>query len=210
MNPKTIQDLIDLFSRLPGIGPRHATRIAFHLINAKKTDNAKLASAITSLAEKIKICPVCLASYETQKDGQKTCVLCANPKRLKTSLCVVERETDIDTIEKTGIFKGVYQVLGEQSDILDKTMPAPIAHLLERIVFIQKQLPEQKKKEMEIIIATNATVQGDALAAYLEKNIMPLGATITRLGRGLASGSELEYADTQTLQAAFENRKPSS
>lgn len=207
MNSKTIQDLIDTLSGLPGIGPRHATRIAFHLINAKKTDNAKLASLITSLAEKIKICPVCLASYETQRDGQKTCGLCANPKRLKTSLCVVERETDIDTIEKAGIFKGVYQVLGEESNILDKVMPAPVAHLLERIAFIQKQLPGQKKKEMEIILATNATVQGDVLAGYLEKNISPLGVTITRLGRGLASGSELEYADTQTLQAAFENRK---
>ncbi len=207
MISKTVQNLIDLLSDLPGIGPRHATRIAYYLINAKKLDNTKLADAIVSLAGKIKICPVCLASYEILKEGQKTCLLCENPKRLKISLCVVERETDIEIIEKTGIFKGIYQVLGEHNNILDKVKPSSITHLLERIAFIQNQLPEQRKKEMEIIIATNATVEGDALASYLEKNISPMGVLISRLGRGLASGSELEYADTQTLINALENRR---
>lgn len=207
MTSKTIQNLIDLLSHLPGIGPRHATRVAFYLIKEKKSDNEKLANAIMSLSDKIKNCPVCLSSYEILKNDQKTCTLCADQKRQKTSLCVVERETDIDTIERTGIFNGVYHVLGENNSILEKNPSAPIKHLLERILYIQKQLSEQRKKEMEIILAINATVEGDALASYLEKIILPFAVRITRLGRGLASGSELEYADTQTLINALENRK---
>ncbi len=207
MLPQTIQNAIDVLSELPGIGPRQATRIAFYLVGIKKEDCAKLALCIMALAEKIKICPVCFASYEALNEIRKTCAICANPARQKTSLCVVERETDIETIEKAGIFKGVYHVLGEHIDTINKTVPATIKHLLERIAFIQKQLPSRTQKDMEIILATNATVEGDALAAYLEKHITPAGPAVTRLGRGLASGSELEYADTQTLLAAFENRK---
>ena len=208
MISKTIQTAIDSLARLPGIGPRQAARIVFSLINGSKKEGEELARAIAALGENIRTCPVCFASYEMTRDGQKTCLICANPARQKTALCVVEREMDIETIEKTKLFKGVYHVVGEQIDTLAKTIPPTVKRLLLRIAFIYKQLPLSKQKEMEVILATNATVEGDVLASYLEKHIAPLGAAVPRLARDLASGAELEYADTQTLLAAFENRKP--
>ncbi len=207
MLPKTIQTAIDALARLPGIGPRQATRIVYYLVNGSKKDSTELAHAITAINDTIKTCPLCFASYEVTRDEQKTCLICANPARKKTSLCIVEREMDIETIEKTKIFKGIYHVVGEQVDTLAKTPHPSVKRLLERIAFIRKQLLLSKQKEMEVIIATNATVEGDVLAAYLEKHIVPLEVAVTRLARGLASGAELEYADTQTLTHAIENRK---
>lgn len=165
-----------------------------------------LARDITVLKEKIALCPVCLAGFEKENDT-KTCAICADAKRIKTTLCVVERESDIDPIEKTGIFKGTYHVIGENVDVLEKTTLASVTQLLDRIAYIKKQLPQEKQKNMEIVLAMNATVEGDALALYLTKLIAPLEVAVHRLGRGLASGAELEYADQQTLINALENRK---
>ncbi|MBI1755070.1 recombination protein RecR [Candidatus Azambacteria bacterium] len=207
MFSKAIQNAIDRLAKLPGIGPRHATRLVFHMLKMAGKDVDGLAGSITMLKEKIKTCPVCFAIFEILSDEQKTCLICADPKRIKTSMCVIEKEADIEPIEKLGIFKGVYHVVGEHTDTLDKTVSPAVERLLERVAYIKKQLPQEKQKEMEIILATNATTEGDALASYLEKLLKPLGVTIAHLGRGLASGSELEYADEQTLAYALKNRK---
>lgn len=206
MTPKTMQAVIDHFAALPGIGPRQAARIAFHLLKLPKQAVEKFARDITILKETIKVCPVCLMGFEENNDV-KTCAICADAKRTKTAICVVERESDIDPIEKTGVFHGTYHVIGENADILEKATPPSIMQLFERIAYIKKQLPPEKQKNMEIVLAMNATVEGDALALYLAKLIAPLGISAHRLGRGLASGAELEYADQQTLIHALKNRK---
>lgn len=221
MLPRAIQNAIDRLAKLPGIGPRHATRLVFHMLKMAEKDVDALAKSVQTLKEKINTCPVCFASFEIVSDERKTCLICADSKRIKTSMCVIEKEADIEPIEKLGIFKGVYHVVGEHTDTLDKTVPIAVQRLLERVAYIKKQLPSyddrsalsvrgmpsEKQKEMEIILATNATTEGDALASYLEKLLKPLGVAIAHLGRGLASGSELEYADEQTLAHALKNRK---
>lgn len=207
MISKTIQSVIDAFSKFSGIGPRQAQRLAFELLKLDKKELGMLADAISALGEKIKLCPICFQSYEASQGGQKTCQLCANQKRNRMMICVVEKETDIDPIEKTGAFKGVYHVIGENIDVFEKTPPKTIQRLLDRIAFIKKQLPKTKQESMEIILAMNATVESDALALYLEKLIKPLGVIITKLGRGLASGSELEFVDHETIENALLNRK---
>ena len=208
MLSKSIQNLIDQLSKLPGIGPRQATRIAYHILKKPAEDSKALAESIISARKKIRACPVCFLSYEPADAQQKTCKICADKKRTKIIICVVEKETDAEAIESSGLFRGVYHVVGEEVDVLDKNKQSPtIKRLLERIAYIQKQLPPEKQKEMEIILATNANVEGDALALYLENIIKPLGARVARLGRGLASGAELEYADKHTLMNAMESRK---
>lgn len=206
MTPRSIKAVIDHFADLPGIGPRQAARIAFHLLKLPKQTVERFARDLVIVKEKIKVCPICFAGFEEENDA-KTCAICADGKRTKTAICVVERESDIDPIEKTGVFKGTYHVIGETVDVLEKTIPPSVKQLLDRIAYIKKQLPKEMQKNMEIVLAMNATVEGDALALYLERSIRPLGITIHRLGRGLASGAELEYADQQTLINAFENRK---
>lgn len=206
MATRSIQAVIDHLADLPGIGPRQAARIAFHLLKLPKQTVERLARDLIVIKEKIQICPICFAGFE-RESGEKTCSICADTKRIKTIICVVERESDIDPIEGTGVFKGTYHVIGETVDVLEKTIPTSIKQLLDRIIYIKKQLPQEKQKNMEIVLAMNATVEGDALALYLEKLIRPIGITIHRLGRGLASGAELEYADQQTLINALENRK---
>lgn len=206
MVPKTIQNAIDWLTKLPGIGPRHASRLVFHMLAMPEKEIHGLADAIRKLTEKIESCPVCFSSFEIQSPGQKTCTYCADTKRSKTLICVVAKETDRDQIEKTGAFKGVYHVVGENADTLDAAVPPSIARLLERVAYIKKQLPPAKQGEMEVILATDATTEGEALAAYLENKIRPLGVRAAQLGRGLASGLELEYADQHTLAAALKNR----
>lgn len=206
MAPRSIQKVVDQLAELPGIGPRQAARITFHLLKLPKQTIERFARDLVVLKEKIRVCPICLAGFE-EEGGAKTCVICANTQRIKTAICVVERESDIDPIEKTGVFKGTYHVIGEAVDALEKTVPPSVTQLLDRIAYIKKQLPEEMQKNMEIVLAMNATVEGDALAMFLVRLIAPLGVATHRLGRGLASGGELEYADQQTLINAFENRK---
>lgn len=172
-----------------------------------------LLESISDLKKKIRTCPICFSSYEPASTGQKTCAFCADKKRLKQIICIVGKETDIEPIEKTGLFKGVYHIIPEKKNYLDKSISLPAKRLLERIAFIKKQLlacagrPEGKEREMEIILALDATVEGDTLGSYLEKLIKPLNVKISRLGRGLATGGELEYADKHTLMNALENRR---
>lgn len=208
MTSETIKQAVDRLAQLPGIGPRHAARLVYFLLKTTKKDVDSLADGIRALKIKVNTCPVCFSSFEPSEVDQKTCSICANQKRQKTSICIVEKEADREPIEHTGLFKGVYHVVGEHVDTLGKTPAQSVKRLLERITYIKNQLPEKKQSDMEIILAMNATTEGDAIVAYLEKLIKPLGVPIARLGRGLSSGSELEYADQETLTAALENRKP--
>ncbi|MEK7520413.1 MAG: recombination mediator RecR [Patescibacteria group bacterium] len=205
---KLIHDLIETIARFPGIGPRQAQRIVFYLIRMPAPERQHLIASVAALGKRVRTCPLCARSFEPASAPQKTCSICADPKRIKTTICVVEQETDIDPIEKTGAFRGIYHVIGHDSDLLAKTTPQAIRKLLERIAFIVRQIPPKKREIMEVILATNATVEGDALSLYLEKLMRPLSVRITRLGRGLASGAELEYADQQTIKDAVANRKP--
>ncbi len=208
MISKSIQNAIERLAKLPGIGPRHAARIAFYLLKESKKEVENFADHLKALKERVRTCPVCFLSFEPVRQDQKACDICTNLKRSKTAICVVEKETDVEAIEKTGLFKGVYHVVGENVDTLDKTTSASVKRLLDRIAYIKKQLTAKKQPEMEVILATNATTEGEALSSYLKKLIKPLGVNISRLGRGLSSGTELEYADQHTLASAFENRKP--
>lgn len=207
MYSKTIQSAIDKFASLPGIGPRQAARIVSHLLKSPPGEIVSLSESVRELKKRIRACPICFSSYEPASTDQKTCAFCNDKKRLKQIICVVSKETDIEPMEKTGLFKGVYHIVGSEKNYLDKSVTPSVKRLLERIAFIKKQLPENKTGEMEIIMAMDVTVEGDALSSYLEKLIKPLDVKISRLGRGLATGGELEYADRQTLSLALENRK---
>ena len=198
-----IDKLVHALGKLPGVGERTATRLAFFLLRAPKQIAKDLSEALKELHDKVKLCSVCCNIAD--KDP---CRFCSGGRRDQNLICVVEEPSDVSAIEKTGAFRGVYHVVGEEVDVLDKNKQSPaIKRLLERIAYIQKQLPPEKQKEMEIILATNANVEGDALALYLENIIKPIGARVARLGRGLASGAELEYADKHTLMNAMESRK---
>jgi len=199
MFSRSIQNLIDSLAKLPSIGPRQAARIVFYIL--KKPEVAeKIAQDLLNMKKNVRLCKECFLSYEDKND--ELCHICQNTSRKKNIICVLEKELEIDNIEKTGIFQGVYHIVGENLDILKKEeTPKSIKRLLERIEALKKD-----GVEAEIIIATNPTTEGDAMMMYLERKLKPLDVKITKLGRGLATGGELEYADSETITSAFSNR----
>jgi recombination protein RecR len=198
MYPKTIQKLIDLFSKFPTVGPRTASRFVFYLLKLPKEEIEKLVSAISELKKEVKICESCFNPFEGEG---KLCQICSNPMRDKSLLCIVANETDLMAIEKTKKYNGLYFILGGTVSALKKAdlEKLRIKELEEKI----KTRPEIK----EIILALNPNTEGQATALYLERFLKPLNKKITRLGRGLPVGGELEYADEETLTSALENRK---
>ena len=205
MYPPTIEKLIKLFSKFPTVGPRTAARFIFYLIKLPQKEFEEFLNSITNLRKSIKICSSCFNPFDTstdsaQVDSEETlCSICRDNSRNKTLLCVVEKETDLITIEKTKRYKGVYFVLGGTIGLKkDNTKKIRIEELKQRI---------KNNNFQEIIIATNPTTEGEATAFYIERELKPLGMKITRLGRGLPVGGELEYADEETLGSAFEGRK---
>ncbi len=195
MYPPVIQKLIDLFSKFPTVGPRTAARFIFYLIKLPQEKFDELLDSITNLRKAIKICSFCFNPFE---DSDETlCPICRNNSRDKILLCIVEKETDLISIEKTKKYKGLYFILGGTIN-LKKDSKIRIEELKERI---------KNSDFQEIIIATNPTTEGEATALYIERELKPLGVKITRLGRGLPVGGELEYADEDTLGSAFEGRK---
>jgi len=198
MYPPSIQKLIDLFSKFPTVGPRTASRFVFYLVGKSKEEVDKLVVAILDLKKNVKLCKLCFNPFEGEGE---LCEICSNPARDKSLLCIIEKETDLLVIEKTKKYKGLYFILGGTVSRLKK---ADIEKLRtkeseERV----KNHPEIK----EIIIAVNPTTEGEATALYLERLLKPLNIKITRLGRGLPVGGELEYADEETLGSALEGRK---
>jgi len=198
MYPKSIQRLIEIFSKFPTVGPRTAARFVFYLMGKSKEEVEELVAAIQDLKKNVKICSLCFKPFEAEGE---LCEICKNPMRDKTLLCVVEKETDLMVIEQTKKFNGLYFILGGTVSRFKKkeVEKLRIKELKERV----KNEPEIK----EIIIAINPTLEGEATTLYLERILKPYNKKITRLGRGLPVGAELEYADEETLGSALEGRK---
>src|SRR3989338_4777604 len=192
------QKLIEFFTKLPGIGPRQATRLVLDMIEwpAKELDD--FSRSIGALGEGSLLCSECFNLADNEK-----CPLCLSNRRDKTRIAVVEKVTDLQSMENTKVFNGVYHVLGGHINQAGGKLPhnLRIKELGSRIIELQKLTPD-----IEVIIATNPNTYGETTALYLEEELRPLGVKITRLARGLASGATLEYADEITLGHAFRNR----
>jgi len=196
MLPQSLKNLIDHFSKLPGIGQRAATRLAFFLLNQPPQDLKDFAQALMDLKTKTKVCQNCF-----NLTSETLCAICSDKKRNPLVICVVEDILDIIPLERTKQFGGLYHVLGGLISPTEGLTPdkLKIKELVARI----KKHPEG----VEVILAFNPTVEGDATALYLERILRPLGAKISRLARGLSAGGNLEYTDEATLINALKNRK---
>ena len=208
----TIQKLIDKFSQFPTVGPRTAARFVLYLIKLPPKDFKEFIKALLDLKKEVKICSFCFKPFEEshtpQKKNSKLCEICQDPGRDRTLLCVVEKETDLISLEKTKKYKGLYFVLGGVISRLKKENfhNLRVKELKERVKNPQKfGLLDAKFKE--ILIATNPTTEGETTRLYLERVLRPLNKKITSLGRGLPIGGELEYADEETLSSALEGRR---
>ena len=183
------------FARLPGVGRKTAIRLVFHLMKRPTEEALRLAGSIREVAETIRPCERCGNFAESD-----LCEICANPGRDTSLLCVVEEAYDVGAIERTGQFRGVFHVLGGRLSPLDGVGPEELSipHLLERV---------GSDAVSEVIVATNASVEGEATAVYLENTIRPLGIKVTRLARGIPVGSDLEYVDGTTIAEALAGRR---
>jgi recombination protein RecR len=190
-----VQDLIDELGRLPGVGPKSAQRIAFHLLQADPVDVKRLVEALTEVKEKVRFCVTC---GNVSQDEQ--CRICRDPRRDQTTICVVEEPKDVVAIEKTREFKGRYHVLGGAISPIEGVGPDDL-HIKE----LMTRLADGAVTE--VIIATDPNLEGEATATYLARMLSPLGLRITRLASGLPVGGDLEYADEITLGRAFEGRR---
>jgi recombination protein RecR len=190
-----VQDLIDELGRLPGVGPKSAQRIAFHLLQADPADVRRLVEALTEVKEKVRFCSTC---GNVSQDDQ--CRICRDPRRDLTVLCVVEEPKDVVAIEKTREFKGRYHVLGGAISPIEGVGPDDL-----RIRELMARLADEPVSE--IILATDPNLEGEATATYLARLLKPMGLRVTRLASGLPVGGDLEYADEITLGRAFEGRR---
>ena len=190
-----VQDLIDELGRLPGVGPKSAQRIAFHLLGTDPADVQRLADVITTVKEKVRFCDTCGNIAESDQ-----CRICADPRRDQTLLCVVEEPKDVVVIERTREFRGRYHVLGGAIDPMNGVGPDDL-----RIRQLLTRLGDGTVEE--VIIATDPNIEGEATATYLTRMLVPLGVTVSRLASGLPVGGDLEYADEVTLGRAFEGRR---
>lgn len=190
-----VQDLIDELGRLPGVGPKSAQRIAFHLLKVPKQDAVRLASAITEAKERVSFCPRCFNIAEGAE-----CGICTDSKRDTTVICVVEESRDIVAVEKTGEFRGRYHVLQGAISPIEGIGPDQL-----RVKELLVRLGEEDVQE--VILCTNPNIEGEATAMYLGRLFKPLGLTVTRIASGLPVGGDLEYADELTLGRALEGRR---
>ncbi len=190
-----VVNLIEELSKLPGIGPKSAQRLAFYLLKIKSEEAKSLADAIVCVKDKVRFCPVCW--NVTDED---LCEFCKDEKRDSSIVCVVEEPRDIVAIEKTGEFKGGYHVLGGAISPIDGIGPEDL-----RIKELLGRLNDGRIKE--IVLATNPNIEGEATAMYLAKLIRPLEVKVTRLASGLPVGGDLEYADEVTLGSALKGRR---
>jgi recombination protein RecR len=190
-----IQDLIDELGRLPGIGPKGAQRIAFHILATDKADVERLAATLREVTEKVRFCDVCFNISEAD-----TCRVCRDPRRDRTSICVVEESKDVMAIERTHEFRGLYHVLGGAISPIDNVGPADL-----RISELCKRLADGTVTE--VILATDPNLEGEATATFISRLLIPMGVTVSRLASGLPVGGDLEYADEITLGRAFQGRR---
>jgi recombination protein RecR len=190
-----VQDLIDELAKLPGVGPKGATRIAFHLLATDSADVTRLATVLAEVKDKIKFCRTC---YNVAQDD--LCRICADARRDETAICVVEEPKDVLAVERTREFRGRYHVLGGAISPIDGVGPDDL-----RVTELMTRLADGAI--VEIILATDPNLEGEATATYLTRLISPLGIKVTRLASGLPVGGDLEYADEVTLGRAFEGRR---
>jgi recombination protein RecR len=190
-----VQDLIDELAKLPGVGPKGATRIAFHLLATDSADVTRLATVLADVKDKIKFCRTC---YNVAQDD--LCRICADTRRDETAICVVEEPKDVLAVERTREFRGRYHVLGGAISPIDGVGPDDL-----RVTELMTRLADGAI--VEIILATDPNLEGEATATYLTRLISPLGIKVTRLASGLPVGGDLEYADEVTLGRAFEGRR---
>lgn len=210
-----IQRLIQEFGKLPGIGQKTATRLAFHILRLSPPQVHELSDALLAAKERIRLCSVCLNVTE-----QDPCTLCQDPRRDNDTLCVVSYPTDLLVIERTGVFKGKYHVLHGLLSPLEGVGPEQlrIRELLQRLTSwtvssetsertVQSGVPATGVPRPEVILATSPNIEGEATATYLVRLLKPLGVRVTRLASGLPMGGELEYADGPTIRRALEVRR---
>lgn len=202
--PKAIQNLIDSFERLPGIGPKSAQRLTFYLLHVPQVELDKFASSLESLKKDTMLCSVCHMIGESNP-----CAICSDSERDESILCVVEQPLDVLALEKSKRFKGKYHVLHGKIDPLNNIGPDEI--FINQLFNRVKKSLLTKEPVKEIILATNPTMEGEATAMYVAKNIKHKISDnseikVTRIGRGLPIGADLEYADEITLQRAIEGR----
>ena len=193
--PEPVTRLVDAFSRLPGVGPKTASRLTFYLLRSGEALATELAEALADLHRRLTYCEVCFNITETNP-----CPICQDDHRDRETICVVEEPLDVVAIEKTDAYRGLYHVLHGAISPVDGVGPDELRlkELVERL---------RHNPVREVILATNPSLEGEATAMYLERQIAPLGAHITRLARGLPVGGDLEYADTVTLTRALEGRR---
>lgn len=190
-----VQDLIDELGRLPGVGPKSAQRIAFHLLAADPADVRRLVDALTEVKARVRFCDIC--GNITQEEQ---CRICRDPRRSATVICVVEEPKDVVAVERTREFRGRYHVLGGAIN--------PIAGVGPDDLRIKELLARLANGEVtEVILATDPNVEGEATSTYLARMLVPMGLTVSRLASGLPVGGDLEYADEVTLGRAFEGRR---
>jgi recombination protein RecR len=190
-----IQDLIDALGRLPGIGPKSAQRIAFHILQSDSEVASALVDSIRTVKERVKFCIHCGNVSE-----ESECRICRDPRRENSSICVVEESKDVFAIERTREFRGKYHVLGGAISPIDGIGPEQL-----RIRELMTRLADSEITE--VILATDPNLEGEATATYLSRLIKPMGIKVSRLASGLPVGGDLEYADEVTLGRAFEGRR---
>ena len=190
-----VQDLIDELGKLPGVGPKSAQRIAFHLLAAETADVERLASTLLRVKNEVKFCTIC--GNVSQQD---ICRICSDSRRDLTVICVVEEPKDVVAIERTREFRGRYHILGGAISPIDGVGPDDL-RIRELLVRLRDGVVT------ELILATDPNLEGEATATYLARLLMPMGLTVTRLASGLPVGGDLEYADEVTLGRAFSGRR---
>ena len=190
-----VQDLIDELGRLPGVGPKSAQRIAFHILSEDPDDVKRLAEVLLEVKEKVQYCEICGNVAQNPQ-----CRICLDPKRDSSVLCVVEEPKDVVAIEKTREFRGGYHILGGSINPIDGVGPDDL-----RIRELMLRLADGSVTE--VILATDPNLEGEATATYLSRLLVPLGLTVSRLASGLPVGGDLEYADEITLGRAFAGRR---
>lgn len=191
---RPVAKLVEELAKLPGIGPKTATRLAYHILRDSRQNASQLAEAILDVKDRIVLCSVCFNFSE-----QSPCPVCADPMR-ESTICVVEEPLDVQALDRTGLYRGRYHVLHGAISPIDGIGPGrlKIDELLERV---------KREKPQEVILATNLDIPGDATATYLHRLLVPLGVTVSRPATGLPAGGDLEYADEVTLGRALSGRR---
>jgi len=193
--PRAVARLVDELVKLPGIGPKSASRLAYYLLRAPEEESRALAQAILEMRERISYCSRCFNLTETDP-----CPICGDEARDRTRICVVEQPLDVVALERTGRYNGLYHVLHGAISPVEGVGPEDL-RIRELIARVRIQPVE------EVILATNPSLEGDATAMYLAQQLIPMGVRVTRLAHGLPMGGELEYADEITLSRALEGRR---